>query len=110
MAGQGDGRSAALVGSVATAVVVRGHDPVILAGPMVEKPPEGRGVVVSVDDDPATALVLPIAQRWARLLGEPLVVACVAEPAPPPVRGGPVRRAFGPDGDVQAFLDQLIAD
>ncbi len=109
MASHGYGRSAALVGSVATDVVVRGHDPVILAGPTVEKAPHGRGVVVSVDDDLATAHVLPIARHWARRLAEPLIVVTVAEPAPPTVRGDAVRRAFGPDGDVQAFLDGLVA-
>jgi nucleotide-binding universal stress UspA family protein len=109
MASHGHGRSAALVGSVATEVVVRSHEPVILAGPMVEKAPHGRGVVVSVDDDPATARVLPVARQWARRLAEPLIIVSVAEPAPPPVRGGGVRRAFGPDGDVQAFLDGLVA-
>jgi nucleotide-binding universal stress UspA family protein len=109
MASHGHGRSAAFVGSVATDIVVRGHDPVILAGPMVEEAPQGRGVVVSVDDDPATAHVLPIARQWARRLHEPLIIVSVAEPAPPSVRGGVVRRAFGPDGDVQAFLDGLVA-
>lgn len=109
MASHGHGRSAALVGSVATDVVVRGHDPVILTGPMVETAPHGRGIVVPVDDDPATTHVLPIARQWARRLAEPLIIVSVAEPAPPPVRGGLVRRAFGPDGDVQAFLDGLVA-
>ena len=43
MATHGHGRSASLVGSVAMDVVVRGHDPVLLAGPVLEQPPQGRG-------------------------------------------------------------------
>jgi nucleotide-binding universal stress UspA family protein len=35
-------------------------------------------------------------------------VVTVAEDAPEPPGGGPVRRAFGPDGDVDDHLDRLV--
>jgi nucleotide-binding universal stress UspA family protein len=108
MASHGRGRSAALVGSVATEVVARGHDPLVLVGPLVDERPRGRGVVAAVDDTPASAALLPIALDWAEMLDERAAVVTVAEPVPPPVRDKPVRRLFGPDGDVEAFLDNFV--
>jgi nucleotide-binding universal stress UspA family protein len=65
---------------------------------------------VAVDDTPASAALLPIGLGWAELLEEPLTVTTVVEPVPPPVRPDhPARRRFGPDGDVEAFLDGLVA-
>ncbi|MEA3215313.1 MAG: hypothetical protein QOJ19_1469 [Acidimicrobiia bacterium] len=110
MASHGRGRSAALVGSVATEVVARGHDPLVVVGPHPDEHPGGHGVMVAVDDTPVSAALLPIGLGWAGLLGEPLTVTTVAEPVPPPVRPDrPARRRFGPDGDVEAFLEGLIA-
>jgi nucleotide-binding universal stress UspA family protein len=111
MASHGRGRSAALVGSVATEVIVRGHDPLVLVGPMVEQPPTGSGVVACVDERPDESLaVITVALTWAGLLlVEPMTTIVVAEPVPPPTRGE-VRRLFGPDGDVEAYLDSITAD
>lgn len=108
MASHGHGRSAALMGSVTTDIVARGHDPVILAGHLVEQPPDGRGVVACVNEDAASAAVIPVALRLSQLLSEPVTVITVAEPAPEPVRDVPLKRAFGPDGDVSAFLEELV--
>jgi nucleotide-binding universal stress UspA family protein len=109
MASHGRGRTAALVGSVATEVVARGHDPLILVGPMVEEPPRGAGVVACVDEHPESIVVAEVGLVWAGLLlDEPLTVIVVAEPIPPPTRG-PARRLFGPDGDPDAYLDEMIA-
>jgi nucleotide-binding universal stress UspA family protein len=110
MASHGRGRSAALVGSVATEVIHRGHDPVILVGPRPPDHRRGSGVVVSVDETPASAALLPVGAGWSHLLGEPLTVATVAEPVPEPLRPEkPVRRIFGPDEwDVHGFLDRLV--
>src|SRR5579884_803353 len=124
MASHGRGGSAALVGSVATDVVARGHDPLVLVGPAGrhplrppeqrwgyrdwEEPFEGHGVIAGVDGTPASAALLPITLRWANLLKEPCTVLTVAEERPEPVRPGPVRRNFGPDGDVDAFLESLV--
>jgi nucleotide-binding universal stress UspA family protein len=110
MASHGRGRSAALVGSVATEVVARGHDPLVVVGPHPDEHPGGHGVMVAVDDSPVSASLLPIGLGWAGLLDEPLTVTTVAEPVPPPVRPDhPTRRRFGPEGDVEAFLEGLVA-
>ena len=109
MASHGRGRSAALVGSVATDVVARGHDPLIVVGPFVSEEPRGTGVLVCVDETPESAALVPIALRWARLFGEALTVVTVAEPVPPPVRDVPVYRRLGPRGDVEGFLEALAA-
>jgi nucleotide-binding universal stress UspA family protein len=108
MASHGRGRSAALVGSVATDVVARGHDPLVVGGPFIEEPLLGSGVVACIDDSPSSVALLPVALRWAQLLNEPLTVITVAEPIPPPVRPGPTRRRFGPGDDVGAFLEWLV--
>lgn len=104
----GRGRSAALTGSVATEVIARGRDPLVVVGPTVE-PHRGRhGVVACVDGTPASAALLPVAVRWAQLLAEPLVVMTVAELVPPSLSGGPVRRRFGPPGDAETWLDLVV--
>jgi len=108
MATHGRGRSAALVGSVATEVVARGHDPLVLVGSGYEADRRGRGVIAWVDDHPESAAVLPVAVLWGSRLAEPVMVGTVAEPVPEPVGGGPERRLFGPDGDVGAFLERLV--
>ncbi|HEX5367764.1 MAG TPA: universal stress protein [Acidimicrobiales bacterium] len=109
MATHGRARSAALLGSVASDVVARGRDPLVLVCPLVERAPWGTGVVACVDGGPASAPLVAVAARWSDLLGEPLTVLTVAEDAPRPVTGGPVRRRFGPDGDAGAVLDALAA-
>jgi nucleotide-binding universal stress UspA family protein len=109
MASHGRSRSAALIGSVATEVVARGHDPLVLVGPVVGDRPRGQGVVACVDDrrEAATALAATTSQ-WAEALGEPAIVVTVAEPVPEPLRSGPVNRLFGPDGDVDAYLASVV--
>ena len=123
MATHGRGRSAALIGSVATEVVARGHDPLVLVGPASrhwlhpprqrwgyrnwQEPFDGHGVIASVDGTPVSASLVPIALRWADWLKESFAVVTVAEERPEPVRPGPVRRDFGPDGDVDDYLEGL---
>jgi nucleotide-binding universal stress UspA family protein len=108
LATHGRGRSAALVGSVATDVVARGHDPLVLVGRAYEPDRRGRGVVAWVDDSPDSAALLPVALTWGTRLRQPVMVGTVAEPVPEPVGGGPEHRLFGPDGDVKSFLEQLV--
>jgi nucleotide-binding universal stress UspA family protein len=108
MASHGKGRSAALMGSVTTEVIARGHDPLVVVGPAVDEKLRGEGVVLCVDDSPASFALMPVARRWAALLGETLTVLTVAEPVPPPLDDRPVFRRWGPDGDPMAFLDALV--
>jgi nucleotide-binding universal stress UspA family protein len=108
MATHGRTRSVALVGSVATDVVARGQDPLVLVSPYMEQPRRSSGVVACVDDSPASADLVAVAVRWAELLAERCIVLTVAEDAPEPVTGGPIRRRFGPDGDAEAYLAALV--
>jgi nucleotide-binding universal stress UspA family protein len=109
MASHGRGRSAALLGSVAADVIARGHDPIVVVGPEVEQPWPDEGVVAGVDPTSVSVVtVLPVALGWGRLLGEPVRVVTVAEPVPEPVGAGPARRRFGPPGDVEHHLRQVV--
>jgi nucleotide-binding universal stress UspA family protein len=114
MATHGRGRSASILGSVANEVIARSREPLLLVGPgsgelapWAPKDAPARGVVVCVDEMPVAPSLLGEAARWATGLGEPLTVVTVAEPVPSPVTGRIARRRFGPDGDVESFLDSL---
>lgn len=110
MAAHGRGRPAALVGSVATEVVSRGNDPLILVGPLVgDRRGRATGVVTCVDDTPASIALIGVALDWSRRLVQPLEVVTVAEPVPRSVRDGTFHRRFGPEGDVEVFLQELLA-
>jgi nucleotide-binding universal stress UspA family protein len=109
MATHGRTRSAALVGSVATDVVARGHDPLVLVSPNTEQSRRSSGVVACVDGSPASAALAAVAVRWADLLAERCIVLTIAEDAPEPVTGGPIRRRFGPDGNAEEYLAALVA-
>jgi nucleotide-binding universal stress UspA family protein len=108
MATHGRARSAALLGSVATEVVARGHDPLVLVSPYMDQPRRAAGVVACVDDSPASSSLAAMALAWAAMLGEDCTVLTVAEDAPEPVSGGPIRRGFGPDGDAEGYLASLV--
>jgi nucleotide-binding universal stress UspA family protein len=108
MSSHGRGRSGALLGSVANEVIARGHDALILVGPAVGRVPLGRGLLACIDETGDAELV-SASLHWAELLREPLVLATVAEPVPDPVRPVPAKRLFGPDGDLDAFLESIAA-
>jgi nucleotide-binding universal stress UspA family protein len=108
MSSHGHARSAAVVGSVANEVLARGHDPLVLVGPLFDEEKEGTGIDAAVDERPGSEVVARAAQHWAEQLGEQLVVLTVAEPVPPPVAAGPPRRRFGPDEDVDAYLRRFV--
>lgn len=108
MATHGRARSAALLGSVALEVVARGHDPLVLVSPYMDQPRRAAGVVACVDDSPASSSLVTMALGWAAMLGEDCTVLTVAEDAPEPVSGGPIRRGFGPDGDAEGYLAALV--
>jgi nucleotide-binding universal stress UspA family protein len=112
MATHGRGRSAALVGSVATELVARFHHPVVMVGPTVDltERPDPWRIVVCVDESPIAAGLTRLAHDWASMFDADLTVITVAEPVPAPVGGGPAHRAFGPDGNVEAYLTRLLED
>jgi nucleotide-binding universal stress UspA family protein len=110
IASHGRGRTAAVLGSVANEVVRRRRQPTIVVGPAFSRERVGRGVVACVDETPPSARVLPFALRWSELLDETLTVIAVAEPVPPPISPGAVpHRRFGPDTEVEPYLERLVA-
>jgi nucleotide-binding universal stress UspA family protein len=108
MATHGRGRSTAVVGSVATDLLTRGHDAVVLVCPYIDQAPRAADVVVCVDDSPDSAELVTVGVEWADRLGERLVVLTVAEEMQDPLTGEAPRRRFGPDGDVERFLEELV--
>ena len=107
MATHGRGRATALIGSVATDVVARGHD-IVLVCPYIDQARRTADVVVCVDDSPASAGLVTVGLDWADRLGERLVVLTVAEEVQPTPTDEPPQRRFGPDGDVKGFLEELV--
>jgi nucleotide-binding universal stress UspA family protein len=107
MASHGRGRSAAILGSVSNEVLARGHDPLVLVGHVYDEERVGRGDVAAVDGSPAAPRIARVASQWASLLDEALTIVVVAEPVPPPVRGGEVRRSFGP-ADPESYLHGFV--
>jgi nucleotide-binding universal stress UspA family protein len=111
LATQGRDRSAAVLGSVAAAVLNRASDPVLLVGRKARPSYAGDApVVVAVDGTPQDTVIVGVARDWASRLGRRLVVATVAEPVPGSFREGrPLHRARGPD-DPEGYVAALAAD
>jgi nucleotide-binding universal stress UspA family protein len=106
----GRDRSTALFGSVASAVLDRTTQPIVLVGPKARPPCAGDApIVVAVDGQPEDRAVVAVAADWARMLGRRLVVATVAEPVPGSFEPGrPPDRMRGP-ADPEAYVDSLAA-
>jgi nucleotide-binding universal stress UspA family protein len=69
----------------------------------------GGGVVACIDGGERAASLLSTAVHWARLLHEPLIVITVAEQDTPLLGDVLMDRAFGPSGDVNAYLERVTA-
>ena len=120
MSTNGRGRlGGALIGSVATAVLLESRDPIVAIGPLAERPlwlntprwPDPLSVprtVACVDGSTASEEILPVAWTWARALGMSLSIITVAEDGPAPLRpdrdSGPYAAAGGP----QQYIDDLV--
>ena len=90
MASHGRGRSAAVLGSVATEIALRSERPLIMVGPAFQPEPWTIDAPVDacVDGSAASETVIPVALEWARALSVSLSVVTVAEPIPAPFREG----------------------
>jgi len=80
LATHGRDRSAALLGSVATAVLEQVHEPLVLVGPAADPAAPGAGPVVAAvptTDAPDDDDVVRAALGWAGTLGRPLEVVTV---------------------------------
>jgi nucleotide-binding universal stress UspA family protein len=110
MSSRGRGRSAALLGSVATEITTRAKRPVIIVGPAFH--PEAWAadarVLACVDGTAASESVIPTALAWARALTVSLSFVTVAEPIPTPVAGRQWRRTHGPDENAESYMDALL--
>ena len=123
LANHGRGRSLTLRASVASDVIARGGDPVMLAGPWLGRPKglwwsddpislsqfRGGGVVACLNGTATSGSLVAVALQWALALEEPMIVLTVAEPIPPLLEESRMVRAFGPEGNVDAFLEQVVA-
>ncbi|MEW6470878.1 MAG: universal stress protein [Actinomycetota bacterium] len=111
LATHGRDRTAALAHSVSAAVVAAADGPVLLVGPEVPaKGPAGRHVAACVDGSPDSKLIVAAAAAWAAALGLDVTVVTVAEPVPESVRRpGHYPRLHGPDGDADAYIEELAA-
>jgi nucleotide-binding universal stress UspA family protein len=110
IASHGRGRSATLFGSVAAELLSRNRHPIIIVGPGFMRERVGNGVVACVDEHPASAQILPIALHWSEMLGDSLTAITVAEPVLPPLTPGAApHRTFGPDGNVEQFVEEVVA-
>jgi nucleotide-binding universal stress UspA family protein len=110
MASHGRGRSAGILGSIATEITARAAHPVAIVGPAfapktwrVDAP-----VVACVDGTPPSELVIPIALEWAGALDVSLSVVTVAEPIPAPLPGRPWRRLHGPNEDAETYMARVL--
>lgn len=88
MSSHGRGRSAGLLGSVATGVLNETFGPVIVVGPdaQIDRPNFRGEIVVTVDGSPHSETALGLAGAWGIGLGaRPWVATVIETAAPPPV-------------------------
>jgi nucleotide-binding universal stress UspA family protein len=98
MATHGRDRTAALLGSVAAALVDHSHEPVLLVGPTARPvTADDAPIVVAVDGTPRDDVLMSEALGWAGHLGRRLVIATVAEPG---------HGAADPEAYVAALVDR----
>lgn len=119
MSTHGRGRlSGAVVGSVAREVFQRSASPLVVLGPLADRPgwsparswPEPLTVpriVACVDGSDASEQVLPVASAWAKALEMSLTILMVVEDGLPPLRV-PEQPAAGPATNPSAYIDGLV--
>jgi nucleotide-binding universal stress UspA family protein len=108
MASHGAGRSAAVIGSVASQVLAQHGSPAVIVGPRFADSWTPQGPVLAcVDGSTRADAVVEVAVPWARALGEAVTVLTVAEPVLAPTPGGHWHRGHGPDADADAYVAAL---
>jgi nucleotide-binding universal stress UspA family protein len=107
LATHGRDRSAALVGSTAVGLLRRSDRPVLVAGPLARPvTATDAPVVAALDASGRDDALLPVALGWAQRLGRRLVLATVAEPAPPPYGEAARARAERPARHLAALAER----
>jgi nucleotide-binding universal stress UspA family protein len=125
MSTRGRGRAVgAFVGSVARSLLERSTEPVVAVGSSAERPPDFVSrrsprlpvplavphLVACVDGTEPSITVLPTAVAWATTLGMSLTILTVADPTLPPLEpGGAWTRRYGPDGDAEHHVGELVS-
>ena len=120
MSTRGRGRMAgAVVGSVARSLLQSAGEPIVVVGPLADRPspflesvpPVPLSVprlVACVDGTPPSESLLPVAGRWADALAMSLTIVTVAEPsAPPALADATWNRRHGPEEDGGAYAARL---
>jgi nucleotide-binding universal stress UspA family protein len=110
MSSHGRGRSAAVLGSVATEIASLSGRPLVIAGPAFQPETwaDDTPVIACVDGTSASETVVPIALEWAEALGVSLSLVTVAEPIPAPLAGRQWQRMHGPDEDAYRYIARLV--
>jgi nucleotide-binding universal stress UspA family protein len=126
MTTHGRGRAiGSVVGSTARSLLERSARPIVVVGPSAERPPvfvsrrspaplrlplSVPHLVACVDGSRSSEAVLPIAAAWAEALEMSLTILTVADRSVPPLDDGETwRRRFGPDGDAERYVGDLVA-
>lgn len=118
LANRGQYRSRGFRPSVASQVMARARQPVVVVGPGLGRPKgvwwsdadlslerfRGGGVVACLDGTARSSELVDVGTQWAECLGEPLIVVTVVEEAP---LIGDVPR-FGPTGEISYFLESMV--
>ena len=65
-------------------------------------------MVACMDGTPASDSLIGVALQWAAWLEEPLIALTVADSAPLLGGDGRSERVFGPEGDVDAYLERVV--
>ena len=119
MSTHGRGRlSGAVIGSVAREVFQRSTAPLVVLGPLADRPgwsparswPEPLTVpriVACVDGSDASEQGLPVAAAWAKALEMSLTILMVVEDGLPPLRVPEQPEPAGPVSDPGAYIDGL---
>jgi nucleotide-binding universal stress UspA family protein len=108
MASHGAGRSAAVLGSVASNALGQHLSPAVVVGPRFAQGwGPGGPVLACVDGTTRSEVVVDLAIPWAGALGEAVTVLTVAEPIPAPAPGRHWNRGHGPDADADAYVAAL---
>ncbi len=110
IASHGRGRSASVLGSVASELTARATHPVVIVGPAFDKDAWTleAPVLACVDGTPPSEVVVPVARDWADALRVSVSIVTVAEPIPAPLSGRPWRRMHGPDEDADQYMSRLL--
>ena len=108
MASRGQGRSAALLGSVAEEVLRCGDGPIVIVGPQAGVPDFSGPIIVTVDGSDTSEAAIPIAAAWSLELGVTAhVVQVVAAGEKPRIDSGDPEYSSALAGRLQTLSGRV---